>query len=211
MTRLVCVFLLLFCAHAVAVEKVRVLALFTGKAMLEIDGKRKVLSEGQANSGVKLLLANPRFAKVLINGEVQELKLGSTVKASFVKREQSELRLLGDSRDSFFTDALVNGQRMRMLVDTGATTVAMSEVHARKLGLAYVSKGNRLRVGTASGTALGYQVSLRSLKVGEVKFQNVNAIVIEGDSPQFMLLGMNILSRFEMEQKDKLLILRRKF
>ena len=204
--------LLLFLLNSAvfAAERVRVLALFPGKAMLEIDGQRKVLAEGQTHkSGVKLLSANPQQARVLINGEERELRLGSAVSASFAQAAVSEIRLLGhDNR--FQTDGLINGQPVRMLVDTGATSVALSETTARRLGVQYASRSQQIRIGTASGTALGYEVRLRSLKVGDQIFNNVRAMVVQGDSPREVLLGMNILEQFEIEQRKNLMILRRR-
>jgi predicted aspartyl protease len=36
-------------------------------------------------------------------------------------------------------------------------------------------------------------------------------VVIEGDSPRNVLLGMNVLTQFDMDQRENLLILRSKF
>jgi len=190
-----------------AAEQVRVLALFPGKAMLEIDGQRKVLAAGQTHAGIHLIDANPREARVLMGGEQQLLRLGSAVSASYAKAEASEIRLLGNG-NSFFIDGLINGKPVRMLVDTGATTVAISETQARSLGVPYMLEGQPILVHTASGTVKGYQVALRSLKLGERTFRDVEAVVVQGDSPSSVLLGMNVLSRFDIEHRGKLMVLR---
>ncbi len=204
--------ILILCSPASAFERVRVLALFPGKAMLEVNGTRKVLSAGQPGpGGVKLISANPREAVVLVNGERRTLQLGTAVSASYQQVAKQEFRILSDGRGAYFTDGLINGQPVRFLVDTGATTVALSARHARKLGIDYVAQGKPTQVGTASGQASGYVVKLRSLKVGGVQLADLRAVVMDGDSPRHALLGMNVLEQFDMDKRENMLILRRKF
>jgi len=204
---------LLLNAAAVAGPSVRVLALFPDKAMVEIDGQRKVLAAGQVGpGGVRLISASPDQAVVEIEGRRESLRLGSAVNASYQARQHREVRILKDSRTAgYFIDGLINGQPVRFLVDTGATSVAMSERHAADLGIPHRVDGIRIRVGTASGDAVGYRIRLRSVVVGELRLDDVEAMVIEGDSPRNVLLGMNVLTRFDMEQRENLLILRSKF
>jgi aspartyl protease family protein len=191
-----------------AAERVSVLALFPGKAMLEIDGQRKVLSEGQRHaSGVRLITANSREARIELNGREQVLTLGTAVSASYVQPTSEEIRLIR-SDNAYFIDGLINGQAQRMLVDTGATLVAISETEARRLGIPYVLEGEQMGVRTASGQVRGYGVILKSLKIGSRTFNRVKAVVVEGDNPHFVLLGMNVLQHFEIEQQRNLMILR---
>lgn len=202
--------LMLLASSAWALERVQVLALFPGKAMLQLDGTRKVLSVGQSHAGLTLLSANPREATVDLNGEMRVLKLGSAVSASYAQSAGREIRVLGDGH-SFYLNGLINGHPMRMLIDTGATSMALSEQHAKALGLQYVDSSRRIRVSTASGAAFGYAVTLKSIKLGEHVFQNVRAMVIEGDSPTHVLLGMNVLREFKIEQQRNLMILRSRY
>lgn len=201
------------CATAVAGPSVRVLALFPDKAMLEIDGQRRVLRAGAAGSGgVSLVSADPNEAVIEIDGQRQTLRLGSAVNASYRPKQRHEIRILKDSRNAgYFVDGLINGQPVRFLVDTGATSVAMSEVQAGRLGIPHRVEGTRIGVGTAAGSAIGHRVTLRSVSLGGVHLNDIEAVVIEGDSPRRVLLGMNVLSRFEMDQRENLLILRSKF
>lgn len=191
---------------------VRVLALFPGKAMLEIDGERKVMAAGDsAPGGIRLISADPAGAVVEVAGHRETLRLGSAVSATYQPRQQQELRILSDSTGSYFTDGLINGQPVRLLVDTGATSVAMSERHAKQLGILHRLDGRPVSVRTASGQAVGHVITLDSLSLGGMRLGNVRAVVIEGDSPRFVLLGMNALNRFDLEQRDNLLILRSRY
>jgi len=191
---------------------VRVLALFPGKAMLEIDGKRKVLAAGApAYAGVTLISADTARAIVEVGGQRQELRLGSAVSATYQKPTRREVRIISDATGSYFVDGLINGQPVRFLVDTGATSVAMSELHAARLGIQHRVEGRRVGVGTASGSTGGFSVNLRSVSVGGLRVNNVNAVVIDGDSPRNVLLGMSVLTEFEMDQRQNLLILRTRY
>lgn len=201
----------LLATTALAAPTVKVLALFPGKAMLEIDGSRKVLGAGETGpGGVRLISADPRGALVEIDGVREELQLGSTVNATYRPKQRREIRIL-EAGGGYFVDGLINGQPVRFLVDTGATSVALSERHAARLGLQHRIDGVRVGVRTASGNAVGHQVSLRSLAVGSSRFADVRAVVIDGDSPRHVLLGMNVLSQFEIDQRENLLILRTRF
>jgi aspartyl protease family protein len=194
-----------------AAPSVRVLALFPGKAMLEIEGRRKVLAAGESGpQGVRLISADTREAVVEIGGRREVLRLGSTVSATYVPSERREIRIL-KGRGGYFLDGLINGQSVRFLVDTGATSVALSERHAAHLGLQHRVDGVPVGIGTASGDALGHAIVLGSLSIGGIRLNDVRAVVIEGDSPRHALLGMNVLSRFEIDQRENLLILRSKF
>ena len=120
-----CICMLLATA-ALAGPSVRVLALFPGKAMLEIDGQRKVLAAGTSGpGGVRLVSADPKSAVIEIDGRREELRLGSAVSASYAPRQRHEVRIVKDSRGSYFVDGLINGQSVRFLVDTGASSIAM--------------------------------------------------------------------------------------
>lgn len=210
-----CLLLLSCClflaANVAAGPTVKVLALFPGKAMLEIDGKRKVLAAGDVGpQGVRLLSADTDEAVVEVDGRRETLRLGSAVSTSYKASERREVRIL-KRRGGYFLDGLINGQPVRFLVDTGATSVALSERHAARLGLQHRVDGVPVGVGTAGGNVVGHGISLRSLSVGGVRFDDVRAIVIDGDSPRHVLLGMNVLSRFDIDQRENLLILRTKY
>lgn len=203
---------LVLAALAHAGPSVRVLALFPGKAMLEIDGQRKVLAAGESGPrGVRLIEADSREAVVEVGGRREVMRLGSAVSTNYAETGRREVRIVKDPRGGYFIDGLVNGQPVRFLVDTGATSVAMSAVDAGRLGIRHRVDGEPVGVSTAGGDAQGYQVMLRSLSVGGLRQDNVRAVVIEGDSPRHVLLGMNVLARFEIEQRENLLVLRERY
>jgi aspartyl protease family protein len=91
-------------------------------------------------------------------------------------------------------EALINNQKVNVLVDTGATGVAISQKVADKLDLKSI---DAIRTSTANGDALGYMVRLESVKVGGVEARNVSATIapgLDGD----VLLGMSYLGRMDV-------------
>lgn len=95
---------------------------------------------------------------------------------------------------AFFMDVFLNGQPVRMLVDTGATGLALSPVDARVAGL----DANRLRytvpVQTADGASLAAPAVLDSIRVGGLTFRNQRALVLR--QGRISLLGVSLLRRF---------------
>ena len=91
-------------------------------------------------------------------------------------------------------EALINNQKVNVLIDTGATGVAISPRVADNLGLKSIEA---IRTETANGSSVGYMVRLESVKVGGVEAQNVSAMIapgLDGDA----LLGMSYLGRMDV-------------
>jgi aspartyl protease family protein len=100
---------------------------------------------------------------------------------------------------------------VNFLVDTGATTVVLNASQGRRLGLDYRMDGTIVSVVTASGVERGYQIKLRSVKVGQIELTNVEATVVDGAFPPEALLGMSFLGRLESESTPTMLLLRKKY
>ena len=84
----------------------------------------------------------------------------------------------------------------------------MSERHAGTPRDPAPGRGRPRRRGHGVGQHLGIRSRWRSVSIGELRLNDVKAVVIDGDSPRNVLLGMNVLSRFEIDQRENLLILR---
>jgi len=197
-----------------AAESVRVLALFPGKAMLDIDGQQKVLKVGQKPyKGVQLIKASSSSAEVEIDGERQTMRVGAqaSYSASESLSRKAKVSISRSPDGHYYTTAYINGRSAHVVIDTGATSVAMSSVEAKRLGIQYRLIGEKGRAGTASGVANGYHIKLKKVQVGEIKLTNINAFVIEGSSPTTILLGMSFLNKTHMDNNNNLMVLERKF
>ncbi|MFD1702385.1 TIGR02281 family clan AA aspartic protease [Methylopila henanensis] len=115
--------------------------------------------------------------------------------AALAPSSSREVVLRADRDGHFRTDAMISGRRVPMLVDTGATVVALSYEQGRTLGL--VSGGDRfdLMVSTANGQVGAKRVVLSDVRVGSVSVPNVTAVVLSPGAMDGNLLGMSFLGR----------------
>lgn len=93
-------------------------------------------------------------------------------------------------------DARVNGRRVNVMVDTGATLVALTHEDAKAIGIDVRNLRYDARVRTASGTARAATITLERIQIGNVRVRDVEAMVIERGL-DVSLLGMSFLSRLE--------------
>jgi aspartyl protease family protein len=216
MRRLVRHFMLFsFCSVAAIGARaadVNVVGLFSDKALVEIDrAAPKLMRAGQSLDGVKLLSADSAQAVFEIDGKRVTLRMGQSVSGGAPKTgARSSITLIADGAGHFVTDGSINGAPTRFLVDTGATTVAMSSAEAQRMGIRYL-KGQRTLVGTANGTARAFRLKLDSVKVGEITLYQVDANVVEGNSPSIVLLGMSFLNRMQMKREGSTMVLTQQY
>jgi aspartyl protease family protein len=108
----------------------------------------------------------------------------------------------------FYVDADVNGARIRFLVDTGATYVALSPDDARSAGLRVFDSDYTGQSSTANGVARVAPVTLRQVELDQLQLFDVRAVVLEKPMP-VSLLGMSFLSRLQgYETRNDELVLR---
>ena len=204
--------LLVFCLPAQARDVV-VLGVFPDRAMIQVDGTRQVLRAGEStDDGVRLVSTDSRAGYVVLEiaGQNRKVMLGGRVGGNFQARQSARAQIFSDSRGAYTTTGSITGRTITFLVDTGATTIAMNSFEAQRLGIDY-TRGQLTQVGTASGTAFAYEVSLDRVRVGDIEQRNVRAMVLPGDSPRLALLGMTFLGRLEMRNEGQALILEQKF
>jgi aspartyl protease family protein len=99
----------------------------------------------------------------------------------------------------------INGREVTFLLDTGATTVALSARLARELGLA---RGAAISIDTANGVATGFKTRLDSVRLGDIEVHAVSAVFSDGMMDDTVLLGMSFLKHLEFTQRENQLILR---
>jgi aspartyl protease family protein len=193
---------------------VNVVGLFAGKAVLMIDGgKPRTLSVGQVTpEGVRLISATSESAVVEVGGRRQTLAPGQSthIGSGASGSGQSQAKLTADSGGHFFTAATVNGISLKFLVDTGASLITLSSSDAKSAGVNYLS-GQKAALMTANGLIPAYRVKLDTVRLGDITLNNVDGIVVEGNSlGGFGLLGMSFLNRVEMRREgDQMTLIRR--
>jgi len=105
-----------------------------------------------------------------------------------------EVTLQRDMSGHYRAEAFINGVKTNILVDTGATDVAISSRFAGQLG---IQSNQAIRTQTANGATIGYMTRLQSVKLGGIEATNVAATIVD-DLGADMLLGMSFLNRMEV-------------
>jgi aspartyl protease family protein len=157
----------LLAAATAQATTVLVMSLETDRAQLLVNGTivRNLRSGQSSPEGVRLVSADRSQAVVEVDGTQMTLRLGqSTVAVAELK---------ADPRGQFITTAYVNGVETRAMIDTGATSVALSSDEARRLGVGYAGLG-RIQIVTAGGPKTAFRVILATVRVGGVTLHNVD-------------------------------------
>lgn len=186
-----------------------------GKALVVIEGAApRFLSAGQSHQGVKVVSLQGESATVEVAGQRQTLRVGdapvSIGRSGAPERGGAQrIVLTADGQGHFMPPGQINGRAVQFMVDTGATVVVLSASDAARIQLPF-QQGQQVRVSTANGPALGYQVRLASVKVGDVQVYEVPAVVLPQTMP-YVLLGNSFLTRFQMQRTNDQLTLEKRY
>lgn len=121
----------------------------------------------------------------------------STRKASYNPLDGRRAVLDPNGHGQFVTEARINGERMQVLVDTGATYVAMNESAARKIGIRLKDGHFRHGVKTANGTIHVALAKIDSIEIGRVRVEDVDVAVMRDEASDMILLGMSFLKKLK--------------
>jgi aspartyl protease family protein len=93
----------------------------------------------------------------------------------------------------FEADVEINGQSITMLVDTGASMIALSREDAERVGIIPDNLTYSMSVMTANGRAQAAPVTLSEVAIGPIVRNNVAGSVAEDGRLDQSLLGMSFL------------------
>ena len=206
-------FITFFASLAFAETRLNVVGLFSGKALVSINGSApQSISAGQTKNGVKLVSADSESATFMVEGKRQTLKMGqaTSVAGSAGPATNDPVNLYADQAGHFLGNLTINGASLKYLVDTGASSVAMNSGDAKFAKIDY-ENGEKGISSTANGLVQVYRIKLNTLKIGTIVLNNVDAAVIEGGSPTVVLLGMSALNRLDMKHDNSKLTLTKKY
>lgn len=91
--------------------------------------------------------------------------------------------------------AHINGRPVHSLIDTGASTLALPSEVAALSGVRPARADYVVKVRTANGIALAAPVTLRELRLGSIRLNNVEALVMPEGALELPLIGMSVLGR----------------
>jgi len=96
----------------------------------------------------------------------------------------------------YYLSGAINGREVVFMVDTGASTIAIGDDLARRLDLGTCRPR---RYVTAAGTVDGCEARAESVEVAGLRLPDVAVAVLPGADT--LLLGMNVLRHFRIEQE----------
>jgi aspartyl protease family protein len=212
--RLTTTLLLVGAAGASLAQSVALSGVAGGKALLVVDGAApRFLAVGQTVGGVKLLAVDGDTATIEIDGKRQALQVGaapvSVGKGGRPSGGGNRVVLTADPSGHFLPQGQINGKPVLFMLDTGATTVALSAADAKRIQLKY-EHGQKVQMNTANGRSTGFLIRLDSVRVGDVVAYDVEAVVSPQPMP-FVLLGNSFLNRFQMQKNNDQLTLEKRY
>lgn len=142
-----------------------------------------------ATTGISAVMTSDRLAARFGGGE------RDMVMSSADPGGERIVTVAADSRGHFLVHPSVNGRRIRMMIDTGASVVALTHDDARTLGVLPGKNDYTRPVSTANGVVSVATVKLPELRVGDVVIRNVEAVVMPEGRLSTSLLGMSFLKK----------------
>ena len=111
---------------------------------------------------------------------------------------QVEIRAQRDGH--FYVDAEINLRPVRLMVDTGASVVALRKSDAEAVGIRPARSAYEHPVSTANGTAYAAEAQLDSIAVADIELESVTALILPDEQLAVSLLGASFLNRLERFQ-----------
>lgn len=112
-------------------------------------------------------------------------------------RMPSTLAVAADYRGHYIVHPTVENYRIKMVVDTGASIVALTAADAQALGIKSDASTRRVMLSTANGTVSGFRATLREIRLGDIIVRNVDAVVLPAGALSMSLLGNSFLSKLQ--------------
>ena len=100
-----------------------------------------------------------------------------------------------DARGHFQVDGRVDGRRIGFMVDTGASTIALTASDAKRLGIHPSANEFTVTVRTANGNVRAAPTNLSTVEVGGLTVRDVRALVVPDNALSENLLGLSFLTK----------------
>ena len=140
------------------------------------------------------------MASTFLQGEYNP---NTSLPTSLNEQGVAEVRLKRNRSGHFVASGEINGETVVMLVDTGATDVAVSDKLADQL---YLPRKGPVFTQTANGEVRGWRTLLNQVRLGSIELHTVPAIILPNLGDE-VLLGMSFLKRVTLIQRGEEMVL----
>ena len=130
---------------------------------------------------------------------------GDTNKGSF-QVHRGVLTIKPDKKGHYQIPGLINDKPVNFMLDTGATLVAIPEALANDL---HIVGRYPINMQTANGEVTGQLTRLEKLSFADFTLYNIKAVIIPGNLDNTVLMGMNVLSQFNLSQEKGELVIKK--
>ena len=203
--------LLWFACGLAAAADVSLVGVIGGKAAVVVvdGGEPKTVKVGQTWSGITVVSVDKDSAVMEIAGTKRVLQQGQAYRRAAPVSDHAQVILAAGPGGHFFGEGAVNGKSIRFLVDTGATAISLPASFARSAGIDF-RRGEPGLSATANGMVPVYRVTLDTVRLGDIEFNSVDAVVFEAGLDT-ALLGMSFLNRVDMRREGDRMTLTRRY
>lgn len=119
--------------------------------------------------------------------------------SSAQSRNNGDIIIKTSTNGHFYVTLTINNQKIRAMIDTGATDLTLNLKDAQKIGINISNLRFNKIYNTANGISYGSSVNLEKLSIAYLTFHNIKASVNQG-SMQHSLIGINFLKKFKKYQ-----------
>ena len=140
--------------------------------------------------------------------DVSERVMAELMPGRAVSRGPRTVEIVRGRNGDFQVAAQINGVRIPLVLDTGASAVVLTQDAAKAAGLPVEVLVYDVNVDTANGRTRAAAITLDRIAVGDVVERAVQALVAQPGQLRTSLLGMSFLNRLESFEvrTDKLLM-----
>jgi aspartyl protease family protein len=140
--------------------------------------------------------------------DVSERVMAELMPGRVANRGPRTVEIVRGRGGDFQVSAQINGVRIPMVLDTGASAVVLTQEAAKAAGLPVEVLVYDVNVDTANGRTRAASVTLDRIGVGDVVERSVPALIAQPGQLRTNLLGMSFLNRLESYEvrTDKLLM-----
>ncbi len=122
---------------------------------------------------------------------------GSAPQAPFGTAGYGAMMIPRERDGHYHVAAEINGRTIPMLVDTGATSIALSYEDAAAAGILPMPADFKVPMQTANGTGFAAAVRLQEVRVGQIVVRDVQGVVVPRGALSGSLLGMSFLGKLK--------------
>ncbi len=129
-------------------------------------------------------------------GSVSALLLSDLRRQQLSGMLTDELSIASNERGQFLAAGTINGERVRFLIDTGATKVSVPLEIAEAVRL---ERGERRRILSADGQQWVYASVIEHISLGPIELWQIPALINPNRRSGLVFLGMSFLRQLSVE------------